>query len=116
DARRFRSVFLRQINTARAKAATDIGSPGARRDSRGLRQVLDELHLRGLFRFVATNPIAVMNVLSPQRMVIGAHAVVVLADFLFVIRPGHGAHRGTFPTFPPRSRGCPSVGFPIWEE
>src|SRR5438105_4010173 len=50
-----------------------------------------------------------MNVLSPQRMVIGAHAVVVLADFLFVIRPGHGAHRGTFP---PRSRCCPNAGLP----
>src|SRR5690348_11238012 len=77
---------------AGAEAAADVEDPGARRDSRSPRQMLDELHLRNLFRFIAANPVAMMDVFAPQRMVVGTHAIVVIADLLFVVRPRPSSH------------------------
>src|SRR6266850_1827482 len=61
----FRVVIPGQINTAGSKTATNIKNPAARRNSRGLREMLDELNLSLFLGFVATNPVAMMQMLPP---------------------------------------------------
>jgi hypothetical protein len=47
--------------------------------------MLDQLKLRSLLRFIAANPIPVVNMFAPQRAIVRADDVVVLDDFLLVV-------------------------------
>ena len=53
--------------------------------------MIDELDLRGFFRFIATDPVAVMYMLTPQGAVVRANDVVVFNDFVLLVgaRVGH---------------------------
>src|SRR6266404_7062915 len=71
DARRARLVLLCQVKAAGPEATTDIEHRGAGLDVRQLCEVLSELELRYFFRFVAANPITVMQMFAPKRVVVG---------------------------------------------
>jgi hypothetical protein len=48
--------------------------------------MLDELELRFFFRFIAANPISVMQMLAPERAVVGTDEVVMLDDSALIVR------------------------------
>ncbi len=47
--------------------------------------MLDELQLRSFLRFIPANPVAVMQMLSPQGAIVGAHDVVVFDDSMLIV-------------------------------
>jgi hypothetical protein len=47
--------------------------------------MLDQLELRSFLRFIPSNPIPVVNMLAPERAIIGTDDVVVFDDFLLVV-------------------------------
>jgi len=96
------SVLLREIQTATAKAAADVQNARPGFYVCELREMLDELDLRGFFRFVATNPVAVVQMLAPQGVVVRASDVVVFNDFMLLVDARNG-HKGC-----PRA---PELGF-----
>src|SRR5258707_300856 len=85
DARRARLVLLCQVKAAGPEATTDIEHRGAGLDIRQLCEVLRELELRYFFRFVAANPITMMQMFAPKRVVVGADEIIVLDNFLLVV-------------------------------
>jgi hypothetical protein len=54
--------------------------------------MLDELDLRGFFGFIATDPVAMVNVLAPKGMVVRASDVVVL-NYLVLFVDSISGHR-----------------------
>jgi hypothetical protein len=54
-----------------------------------VREMFNELQLRDFFRFIATDPIAVMEMLAPECAVIRTGTVVMVKDALFVIGARH---------------------------
>jgi hypothetical protein len=60
---------MREIAEHTAATTGQVANPkdvGQQFEATYLRQMLDEMNLGGLFRFVAANPIAVMEMLAPQ--------------------------------------------------
>ena len=57
------------------------------RQVRQLCEVLSELELRYFFRFVAANPITVMQMFAPKRVVVGADEIIMLDNFSLVVVP-----------------------------
>ena len=53
--------------------------------------MLDQLQLRDLFGFIATDPITVMEMLAPKCAVVRTGTVVMVEDALFVVGTGHAA-------------------------
>ena len=50
-----------------------------------LSEMLDQLKLRFFLGFIAADPIAVMEMLAPERAVVGADEIVVLDDSVFIV-------------------------------
>ena len=63
--------------------------------------MLDELDLRGFFRFIAPDPVAMMYVIAPHRVIVGAGEIVVCNNFTLLVEPRDG-------------RGGLHKGFRIW--
>jgi len=78
--------FFGKKESAGAKTATDVEDVPVGFYVCELREMLDELKLCFFFGFIATNPIAVMQVFAPERAVVRTEDVVVLDDALFIIR------------------------------
>jgi hypothetical protein len=51
--------------------------------------MLDELNLSLFLGLVAANPVAMMQMLPPQRVVIGTYTVIVISDSFFMVVAGH---------------------------
>ena len=82
-------IFSGQVNAGRAEATANIQKIRIRLHARQLSQMINQLNLGLFLGFVATHPIAVMQVLSPERAIVGAEDVVVLNDPKLVIRTRH---------------------------
>lgn len=90
DARSFRFVSFRKIDTAGAKAAADVENLAVRWEIGYAREVLDQLELRLFFWFVAMNPITVVQVFAPQREVVRADKIIVVSYFFLLVVCRHG--------------------------
>src|ERR1700688_2793374 len=53
--------------------------------------MLDELNLGSFFRFIAANPIAVMQMLAPQLVEMGTYHIIEIPDAFLVVVAGHGS-------------------------
>jgi len=82
-----RRVLPCQVKTAGPKPTTDIEHRRAGPDVRQLCEVLSELELRYFFRFVAANPITVMQMFAPKRVVVGADEIIMLDNSSLVVVP-----------------------------
>jgi hypothetical protein len=60
--------------------------------------MLNELDLRGFFRFIATDPVAMVQMLAPKGVVVRASDVVVFNNFVLVVDARDG-HRGLLKGF-----------------
>ena len=89
DAGDGRSIFLREVQAAGAKAATDVEDIRVWLDVYEFGEMFDELKLCLFLRFIPSDPITVMQMLAPDGTVERSKHVVVLDDFLFVVRTRH---------------------------
>ena len=74
-----------QVKTGGSESAANIENIRAGLHAGELGEMLDELKLGLFLGFIATNPIAVMQMLAPEGAIVGADEVVVLDDSVFVV-------------------------------
>ncbi len=92
-----------QVETAGAQAAADVKNIRARLYADALSEMLDELKLGPFLGFIAANPIAVMQMLSPKRAIVRTKEVVVFDNSMLVVCARHSGEHA--------SNGC----FRIWQ-
>jgi len=78
--------FFGKEKAAGTEAAADVEDIRFWSDVCEFGEMFDELKLRLFLGFITANPIAVMEVLAPDGTVERPKDVVVLDDFLFVVR------------------------------
>jgi hypothetical protein len=79
------AVLSREIETGAPKAAADVQNARAGFYVCELREMVDELDLRGFLRFIATDPVAMVYMLAPQRAVVRTNEVVVFNNFVLLV-------------------------------
>jgi len=78
-----------EIESAGTKATADVEDIRVWLDVGKCGEMFDQLKLCLFLRFIATDPIAMMEVFAPDRTVERSKDVVVLDDFLFVVGTRH---------------------------
>src|SRR5258708_14541364 len=78
-------IVLGQIKTAGAEAAPNVKNIRAGLYLYELGERLDELKLGRFLGFISTNPIAVMQMLSPEGAIVGTDDVVGLDDSMLIV-------------------------------
>src|SRR6266852_7399596 len=77
--------FFGEVETAGAKATADVEDIRVWLDVCKCCEMFDELKLCLFLRFIATDPIAMVEMFAPDRTVKRSKDVIVLDDFLFVV-------------------------------
>src|SRR5260370_13287699 len=74
-----------QIKTAGAEAAANVKNVPPGLYLCELSEMLDELKLGSFLGFIPTNPIAVMQMLSPEGTIVGTNDIVGFADSMLIV-------------------------------
>jgi hypothetical protein len=78
-------MVLGQVKTAGAEAAANVKNLRAGLYPCKPSEMLDELKLGPFLRFIPANPIAVVQMLSPEGAIVGTEYVIVFDDSMLIV-------------------------------